>query len=70
MNSLSKDLPIHTLKYWMEDKGIVETFHTYFPNLARTDPIIRRCLLDIKIATSALNLRVEELTKKDENEEE
>lgn len=60
------DADRHMLSYWIKEKGIEEAFKTYYPELARTDPIINQALAAKALAEKALMARVEELEEEAE----
>lgn len=51
----------HMIRYWINKKGIEEAFRTYYPDLARRDPVIHQALTMRELAEKALMARVDEL---------
>lgn len=59
--TVTHDQPLSSIRYWTDDKGLVEGLEGYYPMLCEKDPVIRAAIAQIKVGEAALRARVHEL---------
>lgn len=67
--SKNGDSDLSSLSYWIEDKGIETAFEDYYPNLAKSDPIIKAALGQYKMAVLAIKTRATQITQEAQDAE-
>lgn len=62
---VTSDARLSSIRYYTDEKGLVDGLRDYYPMLCENDPVIRAALGQILVAEAALRLRVKEIDREE-----